>query len=49
MTHTKAHALPAGVHCDHGPGAATGLYLSVKGEGRSWIYRFVSPVHDRAR
>ena len=43
-----------GLHHDNGPGSARGLYLQVtrtKADqiGRSWIYRYVSPVTGKAR
>ncbi len=43
-----------GYHRDKGEGAARGLYLQVKeaeagGITRSWLYRYVSPIHGKSR
>jgi integrase len=42
-----------GFHCDHGDGAARGLYLQVSeaasGVTKSWIYRYHSPVTGKPR
>jgi integrase len=60
MTDLKARTITEGkYHRDRGDGAARGLFVQVTqsvakdakpGEVmRSWVYRFVSPIHQRAR
>jgi integrase len=59
MTDSRAKALTApGLHRDRGDGAASNLYLQVTPSrlpggdhppARSWIYRYKSPIHRRAR
>jgi integrase len=53
------HLRKVGYHRDRGPSAARGLYLQVTASAakdaapgevaRSWVYRFVSPIHGRSR
>jgi hypothetical protein len=60
MTALKAQTITGpGYHRDRGDGAARGLFLQItpsmakdatpRDVARSWIYRYVSPVHQRAR
>jgi hypothetical protein len=60
MTALRAQTIKEpGYHRDRGDGAAKGLFLQVTpstakgakpGEcARSWVFRFISPVHQRSR
>jgi len=60
MTDLRVRSMTrAGYHLDCGPGSARGLYVQVTASAakdpvpgqvaKSWVYRFVSPVHGRSR